>query len=125
MKYMLVSALLFSSSHAFAYTFSEQGCSKAQIQAAQKEVEIVKDRFGVGEVTRTDVEMAEMKVLETMYCSEAPAPVSVSCIDLTSRQQLILDLFKEELRIGARTFQDYGLELTKAGALFMFCYSNK
>lgn len=121
MKYIMMSVVFLSSSYALAYTFSDQGCTEAQIQSAKEEVKLAQDRLKVGEITTTDLAIAEMKVLETTYCSEAPNYWSVSCLEMTSNQQIILNGYQKELLVAGRRFKDYGAELTKAGALFTFC----
>lgn len=98
MKHLFLIFSLILSQFAFAY-------SDDAVQAAEQLYQLTQDRFGVGEVTRTDVAQAEAFLFEMKY-QAGKISKSEYCRFLVPSRRTALQGVKEEERTGLRTIED-------------------
>lgn len=96
-KWILVASLLISP---FASAYSADA-----VKAAEDLYKLTVDRFGVGEVTQTDVAQAKAFVFEMKWEAGLISKVDY-CADLVPSRAKALQGIKEEERVGQRTIED-------------------
>ena len=94
---ILLTALIFSST---AWSYSDEAVLDAESMVA-----LIKDRFAVGEVTRTDVNQAEQFLLEIKFLA-GKIPKELYCFGIVRISEQIVAVLTEEEAVGMRNVED-------------------
>lgn len=86
-------------------TLAHADARRDAVNSAREFYENVVDRFNVGEVTRTDVELAHKYLLDMQYFA-GDLDKAAYCSAATDAQNLVLQGMEEEARVGQRTVEE-------------------
>lgn len=98
MKFLISALIALTSTTAFAY-------SQEAIDNAQELVNLIEDRFAVGEVTKTDVNQARA-YLQEMKFEAGQIDGKTYCTAILKNLEAVVIAVTEEEKVGMRTFED-------------------